>query len=427
MSTFEYTALTRDGQQTQGRLEANDSREAVAALRSQQLFVVNLQERRSSGGTHRSVAIGPEGDVRAGTLLAERSRGIRYELGKLRPVVSRDKVLFFRQLALMLRAGITIVQALRVNARQSSSPWLERVALKLAADVQGGMSFSGALAEHPRYFSRIAVTLVESAEASGELDTILDQIATQIEEQATIKAQILTSLTYPAVVVVLSIAVSAFLVVKVIPKFASFFLRRGISLPWLTQSLVDVSDFVRDNGIVLLSCVAVACVIVFIVYSTRRGRYGIDVTLLKVPITGKLLISGALAQMSRNLAMLIRSGVTVFEALGITAKIMRNRALSVLLTDSADAILKGEPLARTFDRAILPPVVPQLLSVGEHTGALEEVLEELGQFYDQDLKSRIRRMAALVGPAVVLLVGGLVAVVYFAFFLALIQMISKGF
>ena len=164
-----------------------------------------------------------------------------------------------------------------------------------------------------------------------------------------------------------------------------------------------------------------------VLYSTPRGRFVFDVVLLKLPVTGNLIVSSAIAQLSRNLSMLIRSGVTLFEALRVTAGTMNNRALAVLLGDSADSILKGQPLAETMDRAILPAVVPQLIAVGEHTGSLEEVLGELGDFYEQDLDARVRRTAALAGPVVILTVGGLVAFVYFAFFLALVKMISKGF
>lgn len=428
MSTFQYTALTRDGQKTQGRIEAADSREAVTSLRSRELFVVNIKS-RGSGGVESGGTLGREEVGRAGGIgiLHQRPRGRRYTLARLWPVTARDKTVFFRQLALMLRAGITIVQALKVNARQSSSPRLERVTLRIAASVQGGKSLSAALAEHPRYFSNISVKLVESAEASGELDTILDQIALQIENQASLKAQVLTSLMYPVVVVFLSLFVAVFLVTNVIPKFASFFMKRGLELPWLTQFLVNISGVVRDHGVVILAVIATVCLISCALYCTRRGRLSFDLVLTKLPLTGKLVVSGALAQLGSSLAMLIRSGVTLFDALRITSGTINNRALSALLRNSADSILRGQPLARTLDTAIFPPVVPQLISVGEHTGSLEEVLVELADFYDRDLKARIRRMAALVGPVVILSVGGLVAIVYFAFFLALVKMISKGF
>lgn len=426
MRTFQYTALTRDGQETAGRLDAVDSREAAATLRAQQLIVVRIEDSVSRGELDERSLVQEVGS-RSMPLQAVRRRGLRYTLAKLRPVLARDKVLFFRQLALMLRAGITIVQALRVNARQSSSPRLERISLELAANVQAGKSFSAALAEHPKHFSNMHVKLVESAEASGELDVILDQVAQRIENQAELKTQLLTSLSYPLIVVILSVFVAVFLVLNVIPKFASFFLRRGLELPWLTQFLVDISDVIRQYGLIILGVISALCILVGVLYSTPRGRFVFDVVLLKLPVTGNLIVSSAIAQLSRNLSMLIRSGVTLFEALRVTAGTMNNRALAVLLGDSADSILKGQPLAETMDRAILPAVVPQLIAVGEHTGSLEEVLGELGDFYEQDLDARVRRTAALAGPVVILTVGGLVAFVYFAFFLALVKMISKGF
>ena len=223
-----------------------------------------------------------------------------------------------------------------------------------------------------------------------------------------------------------SIGVAAFLVFKVVPKFAAFFARRGGQLPWATQFLMDFSSWLIKYGPYLLLALSVSAGILFFMYLNPRGRYLIDRTLLYIPVIGSLLRVGAMAQFSQTLAMLLRSGLTLLESLRITGDVVSNRAFRKIIHQSSEEILKGRDLSSSLRERLIPPLVVQVVAVGEQTGALSEVLSELSDFYDQQLQIKIRRMSALIEPLMILIIGGMVGFVYFAFFQAVLQLATGG-
>lgn len=431
MLLFHYIALDEGGQELKGSVEASDVRSAAVLLRRQGLFVVALNPPRPLQAPSpiskaiEGAASTPEGDPPdegRGDIIGPLRRG----LGRLRPIRDRDRILFLQQAALMLRSGLTLLQCLEETVKTTSKPRFAAVLARMSQAIQSGKSFSQAMAEGGKAFPPIVIKLVESAEASGEMDVVLDQLAVYLDRKAQVRANLLTSLTYPSVVVLVTIGVVTFLVVKVIPRFARFFAARQATLPWSTQFLLDLAGFVNRYGLFIVAGLLIILSSGVAAYMSPRGRPIFDRALLMLPVIGKLLKAGAMAHFGRTLSILLRSGVTLLESLQIVQGIIGNRAMAGCIERAAEQILGGRDLAAGLRHPVIPPLVPQVVAVGERTGALVHVLEELGRFYDRRLQSLTKQMSALIEPVLILIIGGIVGFVYFAFFQALFRLSTGG-
>lgn len=431
MLLFHYIALDEGGQELKGSVEASDVRSAAVLLRRQGLFVVALNPPRPLQAPSpiskaiEGAASTPEGDPPdegTGDIIGPLRRG----LGRLRPIRDRDRILFLQQAALMLRSGLTLLQCLEETVKTTSKPRFAAVLARMSQAIQSGKSFSQAMAEGGKAFPPIVIKLVESAEASGEMDVVLDQLAVYLDRKAQVRANLLTSLTYPSVVVLVTIGVVTFLVVKVIPRFARFFAARQATLPWSTQFLLDLAGFVNRYGLFIVTGLLIILSSGVAAYMSPRGRPIFDRALLMLPVIGKLLKAGAMAHFGRTLSILLRSGVTLLESLQIVQGIIGNRAMAGCIERAAEQILGGRDLAAGLRHPVIPPLVPQVVAVGERTGALVHVLEELGRFYDRRLQSLTKQMSALIEPVLILIIGGIVGFVYFAFFQALFRLSTGG-
>jgi len=410
MATFAYKAISAQGREARGSVDAADPRAAAATLRDRGLYVMDLVAQSASPAANASAA----------------RPARRRRLARFRRITARDRVLLFSQLALMLRSGLTLVESLRVARRQAHKAGMARAIEYVIDHIQQGQTFSRAMRDQPRCFPPFTAKLVESAEASGELDVVLDRVADFLDRQATLRHNLLTSLTYPAIVVIVSLAVAAFLVLKVIPRFSSYLAQRQINLPWATQMLMDVSAAVREWGLWLGIGTAAVVAALVVTWMQPAGRLALDRLVLRVPLIGLLLTTGAMATFGQTLGMLLRSGVSLLESLQLTSRILGNRAIARQIDQAGERILAGRDLAGTLDDAILPPIVPQVVAVGEQTGTLSDVLEELGRYYNDRLQAMIRRMSSLIEPAMILILGTMVGFVYFAFFQAVFRLATSG-
>lgn len=393
MTVFRYRAMDADGRSVEGVLEVDDERAAATLLRQRDLFVTRLAKS--------SEAI--EGKRRRSHV---RSQGI---------------IFLLRELALMTRSGVTLLRALEVCAASGPSRAAADLAASLAGRIRTGQSLSQAMEVDP-VFPRLAVRLVESGEATGDLPSVLDRIAGIVERRLSLRRSLLTSLAYPSIVFAVAVGVAVFLVIGIVPKFVGYFMQRGQTLPWTTQALLDTSVWVRENGLVLFAGLALIVIAVALAYATRTGRIALDRAALSVPIAGRLWQAGSFAQITWTLGELLRSGVSLLDSIRITSASVGNRALGEHLGGTADRILAGEPLSRGLTHPLVPPVVPSLVAAGEQSGAMPDVLAELAEFYERDLEQRIKRMSSLVEPVLILIVGSMVGFVYLAFFQALMQM-----
>ncbi len=407
MAKFKYTAINTGGKERKGSIQALDINMATSALREQGLFVVKIHnEDEAQGG------LSQEFDLSS--------------LNKYRSVSRTQLVFFFKQLSFMLRAGLPILQALQLSQTQVSSGRLKLVIGELVTDIENGQQLSKAMEKHNDVFPTIATNLMMAGESTGSLDLVADRLASHLEKKAALRAQTINAMIYPSVVVLAAIGVVIFLVVSIIPKFAKFLLGRGKPLPPSTQFLIDASDFAVKYGLYFLAAFILGVISLMMAYNTPQGRLAIDTFVLKIPMVGKLLLHGAMAEFNWSLSMMLRSGLTAFDSLKICGRVITNRLISNKLFQAADQILTGKDLASSLKHPAIPDLVTQMTSVGERTGTLDLVLQEVGTFYEAQLQVGVKRMSAMIEPAMILVIGGIVGFVYYAFFQAMFSLVGKG-
>lgn len=421
MPKYNYLVVDAGGLERAGEASASDIKSVAGRLRRQGLFIVNLTEaQQEEEGTVDQTSNAQQKDNIAKKI------SLRGLFGLLWPVRDGDRILFLRQGALMLRSGLALTQCLEEAARTTPKPRFSAALSRMRQGIQSGSPLSQEMAKEKNLFPKIVVKMIEGAEASGEMDVVFDRMADHLEQWASIRSAFITSLSYPLIVVLVSITVMGFLVIKVIPSFSQFFASRQTALPASTQLLVDISSWTARNGIFLLAGILIGLVTWGVGYAFAPTRRIIDRGILSLPVVGNLVKIGAMAHLCRTLSMLIGSGVTLLESLRIVQGLIGNRALTHCIDQAATSILAGGDLAGGLRHSAIPPMVPQVVSVGEKTGNLAHVLEEMGRFYERQLHEITRRLSALMEPVLILIVGGMVGFVYFAFFQAIFQIATAG-
>ncbi|MBK1680879.1 type II secretion system F family protein [Rhodocyclus tenuis] len=409
MPTFSYAGLNAQGKELRGQIEAVDLGEARAALRRQGLRILEL------------VA----GDARQRSLLQLGSYLLHQFKAGL-SVRNADLTMFYRQMQLMLRAGHTIVEALEVSARLASRPRLARALERCSARISGGKSFSAALSQERAIFPQIAVKLAEAGEASGELDLVFERLSALTERRSDIRRQLITALTYPAIVTLASIGVITFLVGSVVPRFAVFLQSRGKSVPWAAQTMMDMAEWLQRWGFVLAVAFAALIVGNFLLQRIPRVRLVSDRFLLRLPVLGSTMMAAAMAQVAWTFGLMLRSGLTVLEALRSVSQIAGNQALARALQLAAEQVLEGRAMAVALARDPIPSLVQHMAAIGERSGEIESVMEALGNHYQKELDSRVKLLSTLIEPVLTLVIGGIVGFVYYAFFQAVLAVSTGG-
>lgn len=405
MASFAYTALDVNGKQRRGRIDALDADTASVTLREQGLFVVNINEGRYAAAK-------------------KRNTGIRAFLANNLSVSKRDLVFCFKQLAFMLRAGLPMLHALTISRKQFKGR-LGFVIEELTEQVETGSTLSSAMKKYKTdVFPPIVANMVMAGESTGGLDAVMLRLGEHLEKKLALRSQTISAMIYPIIVVFAAVAVVAFLLGVIIPKFAWFLNKRGKQLPASTQLLIDMSNFVVNYGLYIVGAFVIVAVMIGLYYTTPRGRLIIDTFLLKIPIIGKLLTHSAMADFSWSLSMMLRSGLTAFEGLNIASQVIGNRYISDHLSVAAEKIKVGKDLSSSIEGKGIPDLIPQMTSVGEQTGALDHILNELGGYYEERLETGVKRMATLIEPAMILVIGAIVGFVYYAFFMALFSLVK---
>lgn len=398
MASVSYLALDEAGREVRGSVDATDRSAAAALLRGRGLFPLKLREE-------------------VGAARAEAAGGRPFAWVP-RLVTTSDQVLFLGQLALMLRSGLTLLQALEGLAHTGSRRALREAATRLSASVQGGSSFSLAL-EQERSFPSFVAHLVRTAEATGELELACTRAADYLDRRAALRYQLLNALFYPGIVVLAASAVFWFMTTSVVPKFAAFLAGRGRELPASTRALMDLSAFLEAHGATVVCALLAACGALALVWRTERGRGGIDRVLIRVPGVALVLRTAAMAHLGHTLGMLLRSGLPLLEALRVLAGTFGHRGYRAVVSRAAERVVQGSSLAQSLEHPTVTPLCRQVVAVGERTGSLDSVLEGLGQFYEGRLQRLLKLLSGLVEPVVIVLVGGMVGFVYVSFFQAL--------
>lgn len=330
---------------------------------------------------------------------------------------------FTRQFATMIDAGLPLIQALDILGSQEPNPTLKKAIGRIRGDVESGSTLSNALKKHPKIFSDLYVSLVAAGEMGGMLDTILARLATYIEKNEKLKSKVKGAMVYPSVVLTISIIVIAILLIFVIPVFQEMFEGLGGELPYLTQLVVDISHFLRYNIIYILAAIAL-CYFAFIRFrATEKGRFAVDKTLLGLPVFGSLLKKSAVASFTRTLGTMTSSGVPILDGLGIVAGTSGNKVVEQAILDTRTAISEGKTIAEPLSKSgIFPPMVTQMISVGESTGALDTMLEKIADFYEDEVDAAVDALTSLIEPFMMVFLGGTIGVMLAAMYLPIFKM-----
>lgn len=408
-ATFSYVALNAQGTEISGRFQAESLGDARTLLRGQGVRVLELQEGELEGQS-----------------LADSARALWKWFRSGLSVRNGDLMLFYRQMQLMLRAGHTILEALEAAGRLADRPRLSIQLARIAERIRGGSSFSAALGEERSTFPRIAVKLAEAGEATGELESVFERLAVMTERRADIRRQLMTALTYPGIVLLAAIGVISFLVGSVVPRFAVFLQARGKKIPWAAKTMMDIADWLQHWGALLV--IAIIGLVVGVVLARRIPgvRLLVDGVLLKLPVIGATIMAAAMAQATWTFGLLLKSRLTVIEALRAIIEISGNAVLAFALSSAEKEVLKGKPLGQALNRRPIPDLVRHMSAIGERSGEMESVMEALGNHYQKELDARVRFLSSMIEPVLTLLIGGIVGFVYYAFFQAVLAVSTGG-
>jgi type IV pilus assembly protein PilC len=360
------------------------------------------------------------------TLVTEKAKkGIgKFTLGGR--VKDKDIVVFTRQFATMIDAGLPLVQALDILSAQVENKVLSNTLQQVKTDVESGATYADALKKHPRVFTELYVNMVAAGEAGGILDTILNRLASYIEKAMKLKKKVKGAMVYPAVVTTVAVLVIAIIMIFVIPTFAKMFTTLGGTLPLPTQIVINLSNFIAGIG-GLMVLIAIVAVIVSIVQvrRTEKGKHVIDKLLLKLPIFGPLLNKVAVAKFTRTLGTLVSSGVPILDGLEITAKTSGNKVIEYAIMDVRKGVVGGKTLAEPITKArVFPPMVTHMIAVGESTGALDAMLSKIADFYDDEVDAAVSNLTAMMEPLLMVFLGGAVGFIVISMYLPIFRLIT---
>jgi type IV pilus assembly protein PilC len=396
MPKYVYKARTLGGENTQGEMTAANETEVVGNLRRRRLVVVSVREKPKEV----SLTIG---------------RGFK----------TRDLVLFTRQFATMINAGLPLVQSLDILAAQQPKPRVAAKVRSVLADVESGTTLADAMRKHRDFFSDVYVNMVAAGEAGGILDVILLRLAEYLEAADKLKRKVKGAMFYPLTVISFSLVAVAVLLMFVIPTFAGFFSTAGVALPLPTRIVMGLSDFLLGYWWAVLAALVGLFYLLRSYRRTPQGQLATDRLLLRVPVLGGVLRKAAIARFSRTLGTLIQSGVPILEGLEITARTAGNRVVEDAVMESRVSIAGGETIAEPLRKSeVFPPMVVQMINVGEQTGGLDEMLSKIADFYDDEVEAAVAALTAVIEPIMIVCLGGIVGGMVVAMYLPIFDIIK---
>ncbi len=341
-------------------------------------------------------------------------------------VTSRDIAIFSRQLATMMQSGVPLVQAFEIIGGGSDNPKLSKLLLGIREDVSGGLSLSEALAKHPVYFDELYQNLVKAGEGAGVLDTVLDTVATYKERIETLRGKIKKALFYPAAVIAVAVIISAVLLLYVVPQFENLFKSFGSDLPTFTQMIVTASNFLMDYLFVfIIGSVVIAGVAMFAFKRSLAFQHTVDKLSLKIPVIGKILRFSALARFARTLAITFKAGVPLVEAMDIVSGATGSEVYKIGVLRMKDDVAAGYPLNLTMKQTgLFPHMVVQMTAIGEEAGALDQMLQKVAEFYEEEVNNDVDSLSSLLEPFIMVIIGTLVGGMVIGMYLPIFKLAS---
>ena len=405
MPTFAFSGRTRGGETISGERVADDVDAAVAALRREQVMVTRITAAQG----------------KAAAAEKEKKKG---KLGK--KVNPKNLAVFVRQFSVMIDAGLPLVQCLEILGTQEEDKNFAETILATRSDVESGASLADAMKKHPKTFDPLFTNMIAAGEAGGILDTILKRLATYIEKAVKLKGQVKSAMIYPVAVIAIAVIVVGVILWKVIPTFASLFAGLGAELPLPTRVVIALSDFlVAFMPFIIVGLVAMSYGFKTY-YATTNGRVQIDKITLKLPVLGLLMRKIAVARFCRTLSTLLSSGVPILDGLDITARTSGNAIVEAAIQETRTSIERGETISAPLKQTgVFPPMVTQMIAVGETTGALDTMLSKIADFYEDEVDTAVAGLLTLLEPIMIAFLGGAVGGIVIAMYLPIFDLISK--
>jgi len=397
MAEFIYQARSAEGNRLDGSLEADNEQMAVKRLRDKGYYIISIEEYKN--------------------------RNINFKL--FSRVGLKDLVVFSRQFATMINAGISLVRALEILSTQTDNLKLREAITSIKDNVEGGMPLSAALEEKKKIFPDLFISMVAAGEAGGLLDETLEEMADHLESENELRQKIFSALAYPAVISFVSLCSVVYLIVGVLPTFVDMFTDMDIELPAITKFVLALSAFVSSYWWLILVMFAMLIFGIYFYRKTGQGRRNIDRIVLKIPIIGDLSTKLATARFTKTLSVLISSGVSIIESLEIVEAVMSNKVVAENISQAKQAITEGESMVLPLrQQGIFPPMLLQMINVGEETGRLDEMLLRVAGFYEQEVKAKTEGLVSLIEPLLIVILGLVVGGIMMSVMLPMFDMIN---
>lgn len=400
MVVYKYVGRTSRGTIKKGIVDATNKQMAITRLRSQGINPREIEESKSV--LHKELSFG----------------------GKVK---NQDFVIYSRQFATLIRAGVSILESTKILSEQTSSKPLKKGLQAVEEDVRSGLSFSDAASKNPKVFPILFVNMIRAGEATGNLDESLDRLAFSYEKQFNLKKKVQSTLAYPLILLFLTIVVSVFLMLTIVPQFVSMFDDLGADLPLITKLVMSLSESLQSSWYIFLIIFLLFGIIVNYLYkNNEKFNYGFHLILLKLPIFGKLLQKSAIARMTRTLSSLFSSAVPILHALSIVENVIGNPVVAKVVRESRTSLEQGSTLSAPLAKSwIFPPLVTQMTSIGESTGSLDYMLEKIADFYEDDVDRTVDTLKSMIEPLMIVFLAGVVGTIVMAIMVPMFSMYEQ--
>ncbi len=426
MPKFDYVALDNRGKETKGSIEVATQNEAIGRVKEMGLFPTKIIEADKVLEKGKKAKAKPAKAGKAG----KKGGAMSIELkipgfgGKVKPKVLTT---FTRQLATLVDAGLPLLRGLRVLEKQERNVTLKRILGELALSIEGGSTFSEALAQHPKVFNRLFVNMVKAGELGGVLEVVLKRLAEFSEKAQKIKGKVKAAMFYPIAVMIVAVGIMVLLMEFVVPRFKDVFAGMGFKLPWFTTFVMSISDVVRLHFVSTIIGLAIILeIFVLLKNKTKSGRYAWDLFKLRCPPTGQVITKVAISRFTRTLGTLVSSGVPILQALTIVRETAGNVIISNAVLKVHESVKEGETITAPLEGSgVFPPMVVSMVDVGEQTGAMPEMLLKIADNYDEEVDNAVSAMTSLLEPIMIVFLAVIVGSIVIAMFLPLIQMITN--
>lgn len=400
MATFTYKARNWDGKIVTAEMEGESKEVCISKLREKGYFVTSINEKKSGGGN--------------------------FSFGFERGVSSQEVCIFARQFSTMIGSGVPLVRCLTILQAQAENPSFKKIITQIRTDVEGGSTFSKSLEKHPKVFSDLFCSLVKAGEIGGILDTILERLADYLESSESLKSKVKGALTYPVVVFGIAMLVVVALVLFVLPQFKEIFEGMNVELPFITTALLDLSDFMVAWWFFIIPGIFSVPVLLINFFKTKTGARIFDVNILKMPAIGMMMRKVAVAKFTRTLGTLISSGVPILQALEVTAQTAGNVVIADAVDKTRVSIREGESIADPLKTSgVFPPMVVQMIAVGEETGELDKMLSKIADFYDSEVDTAVKGITSIIEPIVIVFMGVVIGGIVMAVFMPMLKLVNQ--